>query len=68
MNRRDGHLSLLWSEADSDETYASYDTLGLCFPDTKTSKSKTTATITAGNVDCGHYTVREEVKSYMKSI
>ena len=42
---RDHHLSLLWSEADSDETYASYNTLGLCFPDTKTKKSKTTTKI-----------------------
>ena len=60
---RDRHLYLLWSKAVRDEVYAIYDTLNLCFPDTKTNKIKTTKTTTTNNIDCNHVTVREGVKS-----
>ena len=38
--------------------HAIYDTLDLCFPNTKTKKSKTTTTMTTDNVNCDHGTVR----------
>ena len=56
---RDHHLSLLWSEAARDEAYAIYDTLNLCFSDTKTNNSKTTTKMTTDNIDFDHDTVRE---------
>ena len=49
--RRDFHPSLLWYEAVRDEAYAIYDTLDLCFPDTKTNKSKTNTKIRINNVN-----------------
>ena len=56
-------MSLLWSEAVRDEAYAIYNTIGLCFLDTKTNKSKTNKKMTTNNVDCDHETVKEGVKS-----
>ena len=67
-DRRDRHPSLLWFEAVRDEAYVIYNTLDLCFPDTKANKSKTTMTITADNIDCNHDTVREGVKPQMESV
>ena len=67
-DRGDLHPSLLWSEAVRDEAYAIYNTLDLCFPDTKTNKIKTTTTMTTNNADCDHDTVREGVKSWMVSV
>ena len=63
----DLHLPLLWSEAVRDEAFAIYDTFDLCFPDTKTNKSKTTTKMTTDN-NCDHDTVREGVKSWMESV
>ena len=65
---RDRHPSLLWSKYGRDEAYAIYDTIGLCLPDTNTNKSKTTMTIMTDNIDCGHDTVREGVKSRMEYV
>ena len=50
-DRRDNHLSLIWSDAIRDEAYAIYNTLDLCFPDTKTNKIKITTTMMTDNVD-----------------
>ena len=66
-DRRDSHPSLLWSDYVRYEAYGIYDTPNMCFPDTKTKKSKTTTTMTTDNVDCDHDTVREGVKSWMQS-
>ena len=57
------HTSLLWSEDVMHEAYDIYDTLNLCFPDTKTNKSKTAETMTTDNVNCDHDTVREGVNN-----
>ena len=51
-----------------DKAYAIYDTINLCFPDTKTNKSKITTTMTTNNVACDHDTVEEGVKSWMESV
>ena len=67
-DRRDRPMSLLWSEAVIDYAYAIYDTLDLCFPATNTNKSKTTMKMKTDNFDCDHDTVREGVKSCMKSV
>ena len=67
-DRSDSHLYIVWSEDVKDEACSIYDTLDLCFPDTNTNKSKTTATMTTDYVDCNHYTVREGVKSCIESV
>ena len=64
-DRKDRHPSLLWSEAIRDQAYAIYDTIDLCFPDTKTNKINTTTTMTTDNVDCNQDKMREGVKSWM---
>ena len=48
---KDRHPSLIWSEAVRIYSYAISDTLDMCFPDTKTNKSKATTTMTTDNFD-----------------
>ena len=67
-DRRDLHPPLLWSKAVMYDAYSVYNTLDLCFPDTKTNKSKMTTTIMINNVNCDHDTVREGVKLWMESV
>ena len=62
-DRRYRHPYLLWYKAFRDEVYAIYNTIDLCFLDTKTNKSKTNKKMTTNNVDCDHETVKEGVKS-----
>ena len=58
-------MSVLWSEDVKDEAYANYDTLNLCFHDTKTNKSKSSTTMMTDNVNYNNDTVREGVTSCM---